>query len=213
MMNAGLKIKVCGNAIYENAMAVSGLNPDIMGFIFYNKSSRYIMPELALRIVDDMNSNIKKTGVFVNENIDSLIRVQNSLQLDVIQLHGDEIPSYCSELKEKCSARIMKVFRVNEDFTFDNIDQYSSVADFFLFDTYTSKYGGSGKKFNWNLLEQYKLNVPFMLSGGINIEDAQELKKLKLDALYGIDVNSGFELSPALKDVSVLGKFIKEIRL
>ncbi|MFT4660653.1 MAG: phosphoribosylanthranilate isomerase [Patiriisocius sp.] len=212
-MSVALKIKVCGNAIYENAMAVSKLNPDMMGFVFYNKSSRYILPELALRIVDDIQSSIEKTGVFVNESIDSLIYIQKSLHLDVIQLHGDESPSYCGELKEKCSARIMKVFRVNEGFTFDNVDHYSSVVDCFLFDTYTSKYGGSGKKFNWNIMEQYKLNVPFYLSGGINIEDTQELKKLKLSVLQGIDVNSGFELSPALKDISVLEKFIKEIRL
>ena len=131
-------------------------------------------------------------------------------KLDYIQLHGDESPIYCKELKEK-KHKIIKAFQIDNAFDFSLLNKYKENVDYFLFDTKSKGYGGSGKKFNWNILSDYDNKTPFFLSGGINEEDISEIKKIKTLNIEAIDINSCFEISPALKNIPKVSKFIKRV--
>lgn len=183
------------------------LKPDYVGFIFYEKSPRYINRYSNV----DFDPAIKKVGVFVNASERTINEKRIHFGLDIIQLHGDESPELCYILKQS-GARVMKVFRVDEHFDFQQTRRYQDYCDYFLFDTQTKKFGGSGKKFDWHLLEKYNNARPVFLSGGIGPQDVEELKKIKSFNLKAIDVNSKFEIEPALKDIGMLANFIEEIR-
>lgn len=199
----------------ENIQSLLALKPDFVGFIFYNKSVRYVseFPQI------DFPKELKKVGVFVNEEISEVLNKVHNFQLDCIQLHGSETPEYCTELKkchfersrkiksESHQINIIKAFSINKNFDFSNTQPYEKYCDYFLFDTKTDKYGGSGKKFKWELLQKYKGSTPFLLSGGISKEDALKIKNIEHSAFVGVDINSGFEIELAMKNINDIKEF------
>lgn len=202
--------KVCGMREPENIRELIELSPDFIGFIFYDKSSRYVRNKENFELIRSIPSNIRKVGVFVNESFDCLIEIVEHYQLDFVQLHGGESVDYCEKVKEK-GIRLFKVFSVESQLNYETIKSFDGLADYFLFDTKTDKYGGSGKKFNWEILKGYKLKTPYILSGGISIEDIQEIDRNKFPGLAALDVNSKFELKPALKNISLLKELKNKI--
>jgi phosphoribosylanthranilate isomerase len=205
-----LKIKICGMTEMENITAVLQLEPEYMGFIFFPDSPRSVTalnPEKIL--INQMD--VQKVGVFVNANQNEIRNIKKSYGLDLIQLHGEESPSFCYDLKDE-GIRIIKVFNISKNFKFEVTKEYISVCDFFLFDTKTEVRGGSGTKFNWDILNDYEYDHPFFLSGGIQLSDAKKIKQISHPSIYGVDVNSGFEISPGVKDSLKLKEFINEIR-
>lgn len=189
----------------ENIRAIEQTKADLMGFIFLPKSPRFVasLPEY-------MPKKQKRVGVFVNASLEQILAKAQKFSLEYIQLHGDEPPAFCSELKN----RGLKVIRAQRIANADDIIRAESynMADLMIFDTKTELYGGSGKKFNWQLLEDYKGCVPFLLSGGIRSDTFEEIKAFFHPQFAGIDLNSGFEISPALKDVGKLNNFIEKIK-
>lgn len=205
-----MRIKVCGIKFEDNARAIEAISPDLMGFIFYPKSARYVGDEASLELFQNTNKSIKKVGVFVNEEPSFILEIVSKYGLDYVQLHGDETVETCFKLRKKIP--VIKAFGVNQNFDFSTLNAYHDAADIFLFDTKTDGYGGSGKKFSWDLLNQYTLDIPFLLSGGIDEFAAEEIKTLKLPQLLGVDLNSRFEISSGLKDIPKLNSFIEKIR-
>lgn len=204
-----MKVKVCGLKYQSNIEQLMQLEIDYMGFIFYEKSSRFVNTNLGFDFIRTIPKYIKKVGVFVNENSYSICDKVAHYDLDIVQLHGEESPEICAELKSH--AKVMKVFQINEDFDFKQLEKYISTVDYFLFDTPTINYGGSGKVFNWLLLENYSYNIPFFLSGGISEEHIDKIKKLKIPQLIGIDINSKFEIEPGLKNKNKIKEFIDKL--
>ncbi|MDP5168865.1 MAG: phosphoribosylanthranilate isomerase [Bacteroidia bacterium] len=204
------KIKVCGLREPENIDDVLSLSPDYIGFIFYPKSSRHIggkLPTFYARQLDEA----KKVGVFVDEVLREIKEFVHLFGLDVVQLHGKENPAFCAKVGD-LGVEVIKVFSVGESFDFDQLTPYREVVDFFLFDTKGELPGGNGTAFDWTILEKYDGKVPYFLSGGIGAADGASLAALDLPGLYGVDVNSKFEIKPGLKDVKKLNTFFQEIR-
>lgn len=204
----GVKLKICGMKVPDNILQVADLQPDYMGFIFYKASKRYV-DFLDAEFVKTLPLAIKKTGVFVDEDVDVLLKLVATYGLDAVQLHGTESAQYCAKLKQKLPAavQLIKAFGVDDRFDFGQLQAFMRYADYFLFDTRTPGHGGSGKTFDWNLLSRYTLDKPYFLSGGIGLESAGALKKIKDHRLYAIDVNSRFELEPGLKNIDKLNDF------
>ena len=302
-----MKVKICGMRDPENIRAAANLPIDLMGFIFYEKSSRYVSSTGILPVP----ANVQRVGVFVNADIDFVLEKIKIHQLNYLQLHGDETPEYCRDIQAEIKAsrtlpiaigikgeppalfpdseeiKLIKAFRVNDDFDFSQTKKYERYCAYFLFDTkkntnavlpptppesstgqaskggdemgaFSSKrgdeigdsppeekdmdvssfsrsekytplegasrpssppleggrgeeYGGTGKKFNWQLLQQYTGNTPFLLSGGIGAEDVQAVQNFSHPKFAGIDVNSKFEVKPALKDVGKIEDFLDEL--
>lgn len=204
-------IKVCGMRDPENIRMVCQLGIDWMGFIFYPASPRYVDISNWPDIIRMIHPDVKSVGVFVNEDEESLLRIIQICRLGMVQLHGQESPRLCHSLK-RSGIGVIKAFSVSEGFDFDHTKPYSDVVDFFLFDTKTPKMGGSGEKFDWAILDNYKGNTPFLLSGGIGPGDQYRIKTLKHPQLAGFDLNSRFEILPALKNVELLNEFIHTTR-
>ena len=198
-----MKIKVCGLKVPENIKAVSALNPDYVGFIFYGPSPRFI-DELTLEALNQLPSYITKTAVFVNETKEKVSQLIDQYHFDAIQLHGDESPEFTAYFKGK--VKVLKAFGINEDFDFNRLNAYKNSVDFFLFDTKTPIHGGSGKTFDWNILNNYKLDIPFFLSGGLSLENLEEIRNFSHPQFYGVDLNSKFEIEPGMKDINKLEK-------
>ncbi len=196
-----LKLKVCGMREPDNIQELIKVKPDFMGFIFYPKSPRYV-DEMDDDLIMRIPISISKVGVFVNESLDNIIEIANKYGLEYIQLHGDEDLTFANALKER-GLKVIKVFRVMDTIPFF-AKNYEGIADYFLFDTASINYGGSGRHFDWNILKNYNLNVPFLLSGGVQLEDIPKIKSMEIEQLVGIDVNSRFEIEPALKDIEKL---------
>ncbi|MFK7807371.1 MAG: phosphoribosylanthranilate isomerase [Saprospiraceae bacterium] len=201
-----MKIKVCGMRIPENIAAVTELGIDYMGFIFYAPSPRYVLDESERKIV--LHKKIKGVGVFVNEEIDRVQTFLEKHKLSYVQLHGEETPAYCEQLKE-AGFTILKAFCVNKDFDFNTLEKYVPVCDYFLFDTKGKTHGGTGKKFNWDILQQYTYNKPFFLSGGIGPEDTEAVLNFKHPQFYGVDLNSRFEIEAGEKNVELLEQWLE----
>ncbi|MCG1035840.1 phosphoribosylanthranilate isomerase [Polaribacter sargassicola] len=225
-----MKLKVCGMKYVENIQQVADLQPDYLGFIFYEKSKRNFEG-----IIPEFSNSIKKTGVFVNEYKEIVISLVEEYRLEAIQLHGDESVAYIKELKHqlersrelkieenksikkkknqhyisKNEIEIIKVFGIKDEFNFDVLKPYLDVVDFFLFDTKGKERGGNGTKFDWSVLEKYPFDKPFFLSGGIGLEDVEEVKKIVKSNLpiYALDVNSKFEIKPGLKNINEVKSF------
>lgn len=200
------KLKICGMKVPANIADAVALQPDYLGFIFYPASKRFI-GHLDPAVVSAIPAAIKTTGVFVNEDLETVKAAITRYQLKAVQLHGTESPEYCKLLQEEIL--VIKAFGINADFDFTTLQPYEAVVDYFLFDTQTPEHGGSGKTFSWQLLENYTLQEPYFLSGGIGLESVAELKEIKDERLYAIDVNSRFELSAGLKDITQLIAFKK----
>ena len=190
-----------------NIKALLKLKPDYIGFIFYDKSSRFVdvMPNIT------PEASVKKVGVFVNAGERTINKKRIRFGLDILQLHGDESPELCFLLKQS-GAQVMKVFRVDENFDFRQTYRYQDCCDYFLFDTQSKAFGGSGKKFDWTLLKHYNNERPVFLSGGIGSGDAEEIKQITDLNLKAVDINSKFETEPALKNIKLLDRFITDIR-
>ncbi|MET4082818.1 phosphoribosylanthranilate isomerase [Pedobacter sp. UYP30] len=211
-MQQSIKIKVCGMKFAANIAEIAALKPDYMGFIFYDKSPRYIST-ISSELILYVPKEIKTVGVFVDEEAKMVKLKIATLGLQVVQLHGKELPEYCAALKlDFPNVEIIKAFGVDEDFNFSDLSLYLEVVDFFLFDTKTTKHGGSGKQFDWTTLENYKLDKPYFLSGGIDLEDLYAIKKINDKRLVAIDINSKFELEPGKKNVEKTKEIIAGLR-
>ena len=198
-----MKIKVCGLKYPDNIESVAALNPDFMGFVFYEKSPRFVgesIGETLKRIPTDVN----RTAVFVNETSENIDKLVDAYNFDVIQLHGDESPDFCNLFRDK--VKVMKAFGLTAGFDFDRLKAYVNNVDFFLFDAKTDTYGGSGNTFNWSLLDKYNLEIPFFLSGGISPDNMEQIKDIQHPQLYGVDLNSKFEDLPGVKNIAQLEK-------
>jgi phosphoribosylanthranilate isomerase len=195
-----LKLKICGMRDPDNILEVCKLHPDFIGFIFYSRSPRYLSDDFVLPKID---SAIRKTGVFVNEYFEKIMSLVKLHSLDFVQLHGEESFTLCKRFKSE-GVGVIKVFSVDEAFNFRVTEAYENSVDFFVFDTRGKNHGGNGVTFNWSLLNRYNQKIPFFLSGGLSPENIHDVDKLQHMNLYGIDVNSGFEIQPALKDVEKL---------
>lgn len=216
-----MKLKVCGMKYVDNIQQVAKLQPDYLGFIFYDRSERNFEG-----IIPDLPKEIKKAGVFVNEIPEIVVSLTEEYGLNMLQLHGDESPEYLDRLntvfKESIEEKhpkvkykkpeIVKVFGIKDDFNFDVLASYENLVDFFLFDTKGKERGGNGITFDWSVLKKYNSTKPFFLSGGIGLEEVQEIKELQKTNLpiYALDVNSKFETAAGLKSVKNIEKFKKE---
>lgn len=195
----------------ENISGVAAALPDFLGFIFYPKSARFVGEDFSLEQLKAIPETIQRVGVFVNELPAKVIEICKRLNFQVAQLHGSESPEYCRQIKAS-GLTVFKAFSVDDSFDFDQLSGYTEVCDYFLFDTKGHLPGGTGQKFNWTLLKKYNGSVPFFLSGGIGPDDLEAIRNFEHPRWRGLDVNSGFELSPALKDVDKVQQFIREIR-
>lgn len=200
-----MKLKVCGMRESTNISELLKLSPDFMGFIFFAKSKRDVADSLDVELLASFPDSTQKVGVFVNAELDFVKGKVEQFGLNLVQLHGDESPEYCFDLKSK-GIKTMKVFSVGESFDFNQLEAYKPYVDFFLFDTKGEERGGNGVQFDWSILKGYDQEIPFFLSGGIDLENLEQLSELKGMNLHAIDVNSKFEIEPGLKDVDKLGK-------
>lgn len=233
-----MKIKVCGMRDAQNIRDVAALDIDLMGFIFYPKSPRFVSlissqagiipdysPErLNMAVNADGKAGyifpkrIKRVGVFVDEMPQTIITYVYNYSLDYIQLHGKETPTLIDNLRRTLvpdlvpDIKVIKAFGITSADDLQQCEAYEGYADLFLFDTRTPLKGGSGRQFNWSVLEAYHGRTPFLLSGGIGPEDADRVKAFHHPQCVGIDLNSRFETAPAMKDVELLSKFIKQIK-
>lgn len=199
-------IKLCGMRDAENIKEADALGLDWMGFIFYPRSSRYVES-----VPDYMPVQAKRVGVFVNADYDAIIDKVSGFGLLFVQLHGGESPELCRHLRSS-GVKVIKAFSVGNTFPADEVKLYEGSCDYFLFDTQTDSYGGSGQQFNWQVLKDHRGETPFLLSGGIGLSDAEELLRFEHPRLAGFDINSRFETAPALKDITLIEQFIKQIK-
>ncbi|MCC6690957.1 MAG: phosphoribosylanthranilate isomerase [Bacteroidia bacterium] len=205
---SAVKLKICGMKNADNINDAAKVVPDFMGFIFYPHSKRFVGADF---IIPHLPASISKVGVFVNSTIDEIKLIVKNYKLDYVQLHGNESPDFCSEAHKFVG--VIKAFGVHDSFDFSICNQYQQSCNYFLFDTQTSEYGGSGLKFGWEMLKKYNCSTPFFLSGGINMEDLSQILYLKsqIPNLYAIDVNSKFEIAPGLKDINKLKLLTNEL--
>lgn len=205
-----MKVKVCGMKYPGNIEELSSLQPDYMGFIFYEKSKRYaggLDPDILL----SLPGTIGKTGVFVNENPDDIIKITKKYFIKIVQLHGEESPGFCRYLK-KTGLEIIKAIPVLDEDDVRKAYSYIDCCDYLLFDTRTPLHGGSGQQYDWKILENYNGKTPFFLSGGIGMEDLPRILSFRHPEFYGIDVNSKFEQDDISKDIFLLKDFISRLR-
>lgn len=193
-----------------NIKEIALLQPDFMGFIFYPKSPRYAK-ELDIDAMKSIPEAIRKTGVFVNETIETILNTGEKYQLNAIQLHGCELPEMCKSIQDK-GYICLKAFPIERENDLENTCEYEAVVDYFLFDTKTNAYGGSGEKFDWEIINHYRGKKPFFISGGIGVEDIERIKSIRHPLLYGIDINSRFESSPGMKNREQVKQFIQTFK-
>lgn len=196
-------VKVCGLREPDNIRAIDALGPDLIGFIFYQKSPRYVGESF------EMPSGLRarKVGVFVDAAVDLMAGKAGRYGLDYIQLHGSESPRVVSELKA-LGLKVIKAMNIASEADLEGCRCFEGLVDYFLFDTKCPGHGGSGSKFDWSVLGAYKGATPFLLSGGICPDDGPRVLSFEAEGFAGIDLNSRFELSPGVKDVAALGRFI-----
>ena len=197
-----MKLKVCGMQETENIAALASLQPDYMGFIFWEPSKRY-----CTTVPTDIPKHIKKVGVFVDETTKQIKEKVKLFGLDAVQLHGDESPRQCAALLNLCE--VIKAFRIGPDFDFKTLTPYQDHCTYFLFDTEGPLPGGNGTAFDWKLLAGYTLDTPFFLSGGIglgHVEAIAEIRKRNLP-IHALDINSLFESKPGVKKIEKIEKF------
>ena len=209
-MSTDLKIKVCGMRDPDNIKELILYQPDYMGFIFYPPSKRYV-EDPGLDLFRLIPAGISKVGVYVNETTGKIKQMVTDLNLDLVQLHGDETPEDCKDLMDS-GIHVMKAFRISDSINNEVLKDYEDWCEYFLFDTSGPGYGGIGEQFDWGALGDYRLSKPFFLSGGIGPEDVSAISGLDLPVMAGVDINSRFEKEPGLKDMSKVSVFIQSIR-
>lgn len=210
-MKRSLKIKVCGMAYPENVEEVCTLEPDYVGYIFFQGSRRYVGDRPDRSIFSIPGREIGKIGVFVNEAITTVKQIQSRYGLDLVQLHGTESPEYCRTLKNE-GIPVIKALKPYPTLDDRHIHDFKDHVDYLLFDTPGQEHGGTGRKFDWNYLDGADVPLPFFLSGGIGPDDKDAVAGIKHNQLLGIDVNSRFEIAPGMKHIGLLRQFIREIR-
>ena len=200
-----MKLKVCGMRYDDNIREIAAIEPDYMGFIFFEGSARHVSES-----IPTLSPSIKKVGVFVNASYDTIVEKINTHDLQAVQLHGEETPEFCKSL-QRLNIEIIKVFSIKNEFNFDVLNLYESVCDFYLFDTKGPLAGGNGYCFDWSVLEDYPSTKPYFLSGGIGLENVDQLQAFKNSTAttycHAVDVNSKFEIAPAKKNKELLEKF------
>ncbi len=192
----------------ENAEDLAKLNPDLMGFIFYERSKRAVQSG-ELNFI--RNLPVDRVGVFVNEEPSVMRETAEAVALNHVQLHGDESPAICEKMQQS-ELKVIKSFGLSNNFKWDTLKDYVGLVDYFLFDTADPGRGGTGKTFDWTLLRQYELELPYFLSGGLSRENIEEALRFDDQRLYALDLNSRFETAPGLKDVGLLQEVFTIIR-
>jgi phosphoribosylanthranilate isomerase len=204
-----MKLKICGMKYHDNILKVAALKPNYLGFIFYDKSPRFVTEPLP-----EISKNIKKVGVFVNSTIETITTIINNYDLQAVQLHGQETPEFCQKLQKK-QIEIIKVFSIKDQFDFNHLLAFENLVDYFLFDTKGPNPGGNGYCFDWSILNQYNSKTPYFLSGGIGLDDIKSIQNFKnspaAQHCFAIDVNSKFELKPAYKDDVKLKQLMQQL--
>ena len=204
-----MKLKVCGMKYHDNIEAVASIQPDYLGFIFHEESPRNFDG-----LIPKLPKNIQKTGVFVDENVEFIVQQIGKHNLSVIQLHGHESPEICRLIKST-NVKVIKVFSIKDKFDFSVLLPYEDVCDYFLFDTKGKLPGGNGYTFNWDILKNYPSTKEFFLSGGIGLDQFEDLKRFQKSKAskycYAIDVNSKFEIEAGLKNIEELKKLKKHL--
>lgn len=218
------KLKVCGLTQLDQIRELVALKIDFIGFIFYEKSPRYVLNHLSLDEISEINHQ-GKVGVFVNENADKIIEIAEKADLNFIQLHGDESEDFILELRKKLNPeiKIIKVIRVGNqisDFRFQTQkifdsaltdNQQPATINYLLFDTDSKAFGGTGKSFDWNILNDIEIPLPYFLSGGISLENFHQLKTINQQP-FALDINSKFEIEPGIKDVEKIKEFVNKFK-
>ncbi len=204
-----MRIKVCGMTQPDQVAQLAGLGVSFAGFIFYPKSPRYVFRHMTTTQIRKENS-INKVGVFVNSPIEEVLHLVDECRLHMVQLHGDESPKFCEKIADYVS--VVKAFRLSENDSVEwMIRPFMDVCDMFMFDTIGAGYGGTGKKFDWTVLKKETIGKPFFLSGGIEPGDEEKLKEFEQEpvakALFAVDINSRFEISPGMKDMQKIKLF------
>ena len=204
-----MKIKICGMGTPENIIDVAGLKPDYLGFIFFEKSVRNFTGEMPV-----LNASIKKTGVFVDASFDFVKEKVEEFDFQAVQLHGKESSDFCRKVK-RLGIEVFKVFSVKSDFDFTRLNEYEGIVDCFLFDTKGEHPGGNGKTFDWQVLKNYNSQTPFILSGGIGMDEVNEVREITRSGLpiHALDLNSKFENKPAEKNIERLKEFLNKIKV
>jgi phosphoribosylanthranilate isomerase len=193
-------VKICGMREAANLWAITDLTPDFLGFIFYQKSPRYMADTLSPELLRSLPPSVQKAGVFVDAPLPELFAAVAQYSLDYVQLHGHESVAYCQEVHQR-GLRIIKAFSVDERFDFGTLAEYVPFCAYFLFDTKGAQRGGNGTTFDWRVLANYHGPTPFLLSGGLGPNNASELLAFKHPNLAGYDFNSQLETAPGVKDV------------
>ncbi len=204
---AALQVKVCGMRDIDNIRELSVLPVDYLGFIFYAKSPRFTEN---LPLLTDLPRNIQKIGVFVNA-AQTYILDKIAEGLDGVQLHGNESPSLCAALQQQ-GVKVIKAFGIDRDFDWETLSAYLPVVDYLLFDTKSNHHGGTGARFDWQTLASYPFEKPYFLSGGLSTDNIQEAIAIADERLIGLDLNSRFEIAPAVKDINKITNALKIIK-
>lgn len=202
-----LQLKVCGMKYLDNIRELTQIQPNFIGLIFHEKSPRNVNGIFSEKIAKD----ISLVGVFVNETESFIKDKVNVYNLSHIQLHGDESPKFCEQIK-KLNQVIIKAFNIHEGFDFSLLNKYEEHCDFFVFDAFGKNPGGNGITFNWELINNYKGETPFLLSGGITENMTDQIKKIDHQKFVGIDINSGFEIEPGLKNIEKIKLFKHDLQ-
>jgi phosphoribosylanthranilate isomerase len=205
-----MQVKVCGITQVEQMIQLDQIGIDYCGMIFYPGSKRCVPEDLYQRSAEIKALPIRKIGVFVNQDYETILNAIDLFGLYGVQLHGDETDEFCLELMDK--VKVIKVFRIGNELNIDELLlPFIEVCHHFLFDTATKEYGGSGKKFNWDILRSAKINKPFFLSGGIAVEDVESIQSIQHPCLHAVDINSCFEKAPGVKDLDKVKSFIEKL--
>lgn len=207
-----MNIKVCGITSLKQLQQLDGIGIDYAGLIFYEKSPRYVVGKIQPAEVKNADFDLTLTGVFVNPTVSDVVEAIDNYDIAAVQLHGDESPEFCADIMEE--ADVIKAFSIDENTDIEKlIAPYDDACDFYLFDTATAgARGGSGKKFNWQMLSGLKIEKPFFLSGGIGPEDIAAIQQFSHFDFFGIDVNSKFEIEPGIKNMPEILKLYKALQ-
>jgi phosphoribosylanthranilate isomerase len=205
-----MKLKICGMCEPQNIKDIANLCPNYLGLIFYEKSPRFV-DNLPAEILQELPINIEKVGVFVNETEEKILQITNQYAIETLQLHGTESPEFCKQLRQQ-GFTIFKAFNIGKQEDIEAIDLYKNCIDLAVLDAKGKQLGGNGTSFDWALLDNYIYDIPFLLSGGISLDNISAVLALKHPKLYPIDINSKFEISAGFKDVAMVEKLLLEFR-
>jgi phosphoribosylanthranilate isomerase len=209
------QLKVCGLTKMDQIQELISLNTDFLGFIFYEKSPRFVLNHLSLEEISEINHQ-GKVGVFVNETIEKIAEISEKAKLSFIQLHGDEDEKFILQLRQILgnNIKIIKVIRIGNQ-SFDElqktINQQPSTVNYLLFDTDSKAFGGTGKSFDWQILNEIEIPIPYFLSGGISLENIHQLSTINHQPL-ALDINSKFEIEPGIKDIEKIKNFTQIVK-